>query len=53
MAMTESVMIKVLAGTSKYLECRNPEIELTRNALLLYPYAELKTFKELKRGESA
>ena len=95
MPMTESVMIKVPAGTSKYLECRNPEMELTRNALLLYPYilnqtishggaaeilgigkseligiydnlkyfylditmndldAELETFKELKRGESA
>lgn len=23
---------------SKYLECRTPEIALTRNALLLYPY---------------
>ena len=23
---------------SKYLNCTNPETELTRNALLLYPY---------------
>ncbi len=38
MAMTESVMIKVPAGMSKYLECRNPKTKLIRNALLLYPY---------------
>ncbi|MCI8288073.1 MAG: hypothetical protein HFH89_10530 [Lachnospiraceae bacterium] len=38
MAMTESVTIKVPAGMTKYLECMNPGTELTRNALLLYPY---------------
>lgn len=38
MATTESVTIRVPAGMSKYLECRNPETELIRNALLLYPY---------------
>lgn len=38
MAMTESVTIKVPIGMSKYLNCVNPETELTRNALLLYPY---------------
>lgn len=38
MATTESVTIRVPAGMLKYLECRNPETELIRNALLLYPY---------------
>lgn len=35
---TESVTIKVPVGMSKYLVTMNPETELTRNALLLYPY---------------
>ncbi len=38
MIATESVTIKVPVGTSKYLVTMNPEAELTRNALLLYPY---------------
>ena len=38
MTMTESVTIRVPVGMSKYLKCVNPEAELTRNALLLYPY---------------
>ena len=38
MVTTESVTIKVPVGMSKYLVTRNPETELTRNALLLYPY---------------
>ena len=38
MATTESVTIEVPVGMSKYLVTVNPETELTRNALLLYPY---------------
>lgn len=38
MVMTESVTIKVPVGMSKYLNSMNSEEELTRNALLLYPY---------------
>ena len=38
MVMTESVTIKVPIGMSKYLNSINPETELIRNALLLYPY---------------
>lgn len=38
MAITESVTIRVPAGMSKYLKAVNPEVELIRNALLLYPY---------------
>ena len=38
MVATESVTIKVPVGMSKYLVTVNPESELTRNALLLYPY---------------
>ena len=38
MVTAESVTIKVPVGMSKYLVTMNPETELTRNALLLYPY---------------
>ena len=38
MVTTESVTIKVSVGMSKYLKAMNPETELIRNALLLYPY---------------
>lgn len=38
MVTMESVTIKVPVGMSKYLTAVNPETELTRNALLLYPY---------------
>ena len=38
MVTTESVTIRVPLGMSKYLVNMNPETELTRNALLLYPY---------------
>lgn len=38
MVTTESVTIRIPVGMSKYLTAMNPEIELTRNALLLYPY---------------
>ena len=38
MVTKESVTINVPVGMSKYLVTMNPEAELTRNALLLYPY---------------
>ena len=38
MVTTETITIEVPVGMSKYLEVINPELELTRNALLLYPY---------------
>ena len=38
MVTTESVTIKVPVGMSKYLVTMTPETELTRIALLLYPY---------------
>lgn len=38
MVTTESVTIKVPVGMSKFLNAVNSEAELTRNALLLYPY---------------
>ena len=38
MVMTESVTINVPVVMSKYLKHMNAETELTRNALLLYPY---------------
>ena len=43
MVTTESVTIKVPVGMSKYLVTMNPETELTRNALLLYPYIRNQT----------
>ena len=38
MKTTETITIQISAGMSKYLVTMNPEMELTRNALLLYPY---------------
>ncbi|MGN0482460.1 MAG: hypothetical protein ACI4HI_02800 [Lachnospiraceae bacterium] len=38
MVKTESVMITVPIGMSKYVNPESAETELTRNALLLYPY---------------
>ena len=38
MVMTETVTIKVPLGMAKYLNSTNSEMELIRNALLLYPY---------------
>ncbi len=43
MTATETVTIKVPVGMSKYLVTMNPEAELTRNALLLYPYIRNQT----------
>lgn len=38
MVKTESITIKVPVEMRKYLEELSPELELRRNALLLYPY---------------
>nr|WP_300915178.1 hypothetical protein [uncultured Acetatifactor sp.] len=38
MVATESVTIRVPIGMTKYLKSMDLETELTRNALLLYPY---------------
>ena len=44
MKTTETITIQILAGMSKYLVTMNPEMELTRNALLLYPYILTKPY---------
>ena len=51
MVATESVTIKVPVGTSKYLVTVNPETELTRNALLLYPYILNQTISHGRAAE--
>ena len=51
MAATESVTIKVPVGMSKYLATVNPETELTRNALLLYPYILNQTISHGRAAE--
>lgn len=38
MVRTEAITITVPVGMSKYLNDTEPETELLRNALLLYPY---------------
>ena len=43
MVTTESITIRVPAGMKKYLADTNTETELTRNALLLYPYIANQT----------
>lgn len=51
MVTTESVTIKVPVGMSKYLVTRNSETELTRNALLLYPYILNQTISHGRAAE--
>ena len=51
MATTESVTIEVPVGMSKYLVTVNPETELTRNALLLYPYILNQTISHGRAAE--
>ena len=51
MVTTESVTIKVPVGMSKYLVIDNPEAELTRNALLLYPYILNQTMSHGRAAE--
>ena len=51
MVTTESVTIKVPVGMSKDLVTINPEAELTRNALLLYPYILDQTISHGRAAE--
>ena len=51
MVTTESVTIQVPVGMSKYLVSANPEAELTRNALLLYPYILNQTISHGRAAE--
>ena len=51
MVTTESVTIKVPVGMSKYLVIDNPEAELKRNALLLYPYILNQTISHGRAAE--
>ena len=51
MVTTESVTINVPVGMSKYLVNINPETELTRNALLLYPYIFNQTISHGRAAE--
>ncbi len=51
MIATESITIQIPAGMSKYLVAVNPEAELTRNALLLYPYILNQTISHGRAAE--
>jgi len=51
MVTTETITIEVPAGMSKYLEDIDPELELTRNALLLYPYILNQTISHGRAAE--
>ena len=49
--VTESVTINVPVGMSKYLVSVNPETEIVRNALLLYPYILNQTISHGRAAE--
>ena len=51
MVTTESVTIRVPIGMSKYLTASDAESELTRNALLLYPYVANQTISHGRAAE--
>lgn len=51
MITTESVTIKVPVGMAKYLVTMDPETELIRNALLLYPYILNQTISHGRAAE--
>ncbi len=51
MVVTENVTIKVPVGMKKYLADTNIEMELTRNALLLYPYIANQTISHGRAAE--
>lgn len=51
MIATESVTINVPIGMSKYLTSANPETEVIRNALLLYPYILNQTISHGRAAE--
>ena len=51
MVTTETITIEVPVGMSKYLEVIDPKLELTRNALLLYPYILNQTISHGRAAE--
>ena len=51
MVTTESITIRIPVGMSKYLVAVNPETELTRNAMLLYPYILNQTISHGRAAE--
>lgn len=51
MIAMETVTINVPAGMSKYLTSINPENEIIRNALLLYPYILNQTISHGRAAE--
>ncbi len=51
MITTESITLKIPTGMSKYLTAVDPETELTRNALLLYPYILNQTISHGRAAE--
>ena len=51
MVAKESVTIQVPVGMSQYLVTMNPESELKRNALLLYPYILNQTISHGRAAE--
>ena len=51
MVTTETITIEVRVGMSKYLEVIDPKLELTRNALLLYPYILNQTISHGRAAE--
>mgnify|MGYP004530420579 CR=1 FL=1 len=51
MVTTESVTIRVPSEMKKYVSNINAETELTRNALLLYPYIVNKTISHGRAAE--
>lgn len=51
MVTTEYITIQVPVGMSQYLANTNPEAELKRNALLLYPYILNQTISHGRAAE--
>jgi hypothetical protein len=51
MKTTESITIQIPIGMSKYLVNIDPEMELTRNALLLYPCILNRTISHGRAAE--
>lgn len=51
MVTTETITIEVPVGMSKYLKVIDPKLELTRNALLLYPYILNQTISHGRAAE--
>ena len=51
MVATETITINVPIGMSRYLVAADPESELRRNALLLYPYIYNQTISHGRAAE--